>query len=235
MLRTIHPTSPKEENNELAGWIADALGIAAGDLALYRRALTHGSAGGESYQRLEFLGDRVLGLTIARWLYAAYPLEPEGELSRRLNSLVTGIACAQVARDIGLAAHLKLGKQARDDGAFASDNILGDVTEALIGALYLDHGFDAAEAFIRKHWAALVEGHADAPRHPKSALQEWAAAHNRRPPEYTVTDRSGPHHNPRFTVTVNLGSAGDASATGTSKQEAETAAATALFSILNER
>jgi len=105
----------------------------------------------------------------------------------------------------------------------------------LIGALYLDHGFDAAEAFIRKHWAALVEGHADAPRHPKSALQEWAAAHNRRPPEYTVTDRSGPHHNPRFTVTVNLGSAGDASATGTSKQEAETAAATALFSILNER
>ncbi len=235
MFRTIHPTSPKEENNELAGWIADALGIAAGDLALYQRALTHGSAGGESYQRLEFLGDRVLGLTIARWLYAAYPLEPEGELSRRLNSLVTGIACAQVARDIGLAAHLKLGKQARDDGAFASDNILGDVTEALIGALYLDHGFDAAEAFIRKHWAALVEGHADAPRHPKSALQEWAAAHNRRPPEYTVTDRSGPHHNPRFTVTVNLGSAGDASATGTSKQEAETAAATALFSILNER
>ena len=158
--------------NALADWLADALGEVPSDLALYNRALTHGSAGGESYQRLEFLGDRVLGLTVARWLYAAYPGEPEGELSRRLNSLVTGIACAQVARDIGISAHLKLGKQARDDGAYDSDNILGDVTEALIGALYLDHGFDAAEAFIRKHWAPLVEGHADAPRHPKSALQE---------------------------------------------------------------
>ena len=216
----------------LADWLAGALGAAPQDIALYSRALTHGSAGGESYQRLEFLGDRVLGLTIARWLYAAYPNEPEGELSRRLNSLVTGLACAQVARDIGVSAHLKLGKQARDDGAFDSDNILGDVTEALIGALYLDHGFDAAEAFIRKHWAPLVEGHADAPRHPKSALQEWAAAHNRKPPVYTITDRSGPHHNPRFTVSVSLGSAGEASATGTSKQEAETTAASALLEQL---
>ena len=216
----------------LADWLADALGEGPRDLGLYSRALTHGSAGGESYQRLEFLGDRVLGLTVARWLYAAYPGEPEGELSRRLNSLVTGIACAQVAREIGISAHLKLGKQARDDGAYDSDNILGDVTEALIGALYLDHGFDAAEAFIRKHWAPLVEGHVDAPRHPKSALQEWAAAHNRKPPVYTITDRSGPHHNPRFTVSVSLGSAGEASATGTSKQEAETAAASALLEQL---
>ena len=217
----------------LSDWLEHALGAAPRDLSLYSRALTHGSAAnGESYQRLEFLGDRVLGLTIARWLYAAYPNEPEGELSRRLNSLVTGIACAQVARDIGISAHLKLGKQARDDGAFDSDNILGDVTEALIGALYLDHGFDAAEAFIRKHWAALVEGHVDAPRHPKSALQEWAAAHNRRPPVYTITDRSGPHHAPRFTVLVSLGSAGEASAAGTSKQEAETAAASALLEQL---
>lgn len=216
----------------LSDWLADALGAAPQDLALYQRALTHGSAGGENYQRLEFLGDRVLGLTIARWLYVAYPTEPEGELSRRLNSLVTGVVCADVARIIGLSAHLKLGKQARDDGAFDSDNILGDVTEALIGALYLDHGFDAAEAFIRKHWAVLVEGHIDAPRHPKSALQEWAAANNRRAPVYTITDRSGPHHNPTFAVTVSMGSAGEASATGASKQEAETAAASALLEQL---
>jgi ribonuclease III len=216
----------------LADWLTEALGAAPQDIALYQRALTHGSAGGDSYQRLEFLGDRVLGLTIARWLYAAYPHEPEGELSRRLNSLVTGLACAQVARQIGISAHLKLGKQARDDGAFDSDNILGDVTEALIGALYLDHGFESAEAFIRKHWTALVEGHVDAPRHPKSALQEWAAANNRRAPVYAITDRSGPHHAPRFTVTVSLGSAGEASATGASKQEAETAAASALLEQL---
>jgi ribonuclease III len=216
----------------LAVWLERALGAAPRDLALYGRALTHGSAGGDSYQRLEFLGDRVLGLTIARWLYAAYPQEPEGQLSRRLNTLVTGQVCAEIARDIGASSHMKLGKQARDDGAYDSDNILGDVTEALIGALYLDHGFEAAEAFIRKHWSARVEGHVTAPSHPKSALQEWAAAHNRRPPVYAITGRTGPHHNPKFAVTVTLGSAGQATGEGTSKQEAETAAAMAMLEKL---
>ena len=116
----------------LNDWVEGALGARPNDPSLYTRALTHGSAGGDSYQRLEFLGDRVLGLVIARWLYVAYPLEPEGQLSKRLNALVTGAVCAEVAREIGVSAHLKLGKQARDDGAFDSDNILGDVTEALI-------------------------------------------------------------------------------------------------------
>jgi ribonuclease III len=216
----------------LAAWLERALGAAPRDLALYSRALTHGSAGGESYQRLEFLGDRVLGLAIARWLYAAYPHEPEGQLSRRLNTLVTGQVCAEIARDIGVSAHLKLGKQARDDGAYDSDNILGDVTEALIGALYVDHGFEAAEAFIRNHWAARVEGHVTAPSHPKSALQEWAAAHNRRPPVYAIAERTGPHHNPKFVVTVTLGSMGEATGEGASKQEAETAAALAMIGKL---
>ena len=216
----------------LAEWLTATLGVAPRDVALYQRALTHGSYGTDSYQRLEFLGDRVLGLTIACWLYAAYPSEPEGQLSKRLNSLVTGVVCADVAREIGVSAHLKLGKQARDDGAYDSENILGDVTEALIGALYLDNGAAAAEAFIRKHWTARVEGHVTAPRHPKSALQEWAASQNRRPPAYTITERSGPHHNPRFVVSVNLGSAGEASGEGTSKQDAETAAAKALLAKL---
>lgn len=216
----------------LSDWLTARLGIAPLDLKLYERALSHGSAAGDSYQRLEFLGDRVLGLAVSRWLYATYPTESEGQLSRRFNSLVTGVVCADIARSIGVAAHLRLGKQARDDGAFDSDNILGDVTEALIGALYLDHGFDAADAFVRTHWRALVEGHADAPRHPKSALQEWAAANNRRAPVYEILDRSGPHHAPRFTVSVNLGPAGEATATGSSKQEAETAAAVAMLEKL---
>ncbi|AYJ84810.1 ribonuclease III (plasmid) [Sphingomonas paeninsulae] len=216
----------------LSDWLTVSLGIAPRDIGLYERALSHGSAGSDSYQRLEFLGDRVLGLAVSRWLYATYPAEPEGQLSRRFNSLVTGVVCADVARGIGVAPYLKLGKQARDDGAFDSDNILGDVTEALIGALYLDHGFDAADAFVRMHWRDLVEGHADAPRHPKSALQEWAAANNRRAPVYAIVDRSGPHHAPRFTVSVNLGPAGEASATGSSKQEAETAAAVAMLEKL---
>ena len=219
--------------SDLAGWLTQALGAPPHDLSLYERALTHGSHSAPSYQRLEFLGDRVLGLTVAQWLYTAFPDEPEGKMSARFNSIVTGQACAGVARAIGVAPHLRLGKQARDDGGAESDNILGDVTEALIGALYLDHGMPAAEAFIRAHWQALVEGQAKAPRHPKSALQEWAASHNRRPPEYTLVDRSGPHHAPRFTVSVSIGPAGEATATGTSKQEAETAAAAALLEKLS--
>ena len=218
--------------SDLQAWITTELGIAPNDVSLYERALTHGSHGPQTYERLEFLGDRVLGLVMAHWLYQQYPEEPEGKLSFRFNSLVTGIACADVGRAIGVTPYLRLGKQARDDGAFDSDNVLGDVTEALIGALYLDHGMAPAETFIRKHWTDMVEGQVAAPRHPKSALQEWAAAHNRKAPNYAVTDRSGPHHSPRFTVTVSLGSAGEASAEGGSKQEAETAAAAALLERL---
>jgi ribonuclease III len=218
--------------SDLAEWLAREMGVPPRNPSLYERALTHGSQGGPSYQRLEFLGDRVLGLTVAHWLYAAFPEETEGKMSARFNSVVTGIACAAVARAIGVAPYLRLGKQARDDGGADSDNILGDVTEALIGALYLDHGIAAAEAFIRKHWQPLIEGQAKAPRHPKSALQEWAAAHNRRPPVYVLIDRSGPHHAPKFTVSVNIGPAGEATAAGASKQEAETAAAAALLEKL---
>jgi ribonuclease III len=216
----------------LAEWVAVALGAAPNDLSVYERALTHGSSGSrENYQRLEFLGDRVLGLAMSRWLYAAFPEESEGKLSARFNALVTGAVCADVAREIGAGAHLILGKQARDDGGKDSENILGDVTEALIGALYLDHGFDAAEHFVRTHWQARVEGAGAAPRHPKSELQEWAAANNRRPPAYS-SEHSGPHHAPRFTATVSIGPAGEASAEGSSKQEAETAAAAALLAKL---
>ncbi len=216
-----------------AEWLADALGTTPRDTALYERALTHGSQDASNYQRLEFLGDRVLGLVVADWLYGAYPLAPEGDLSRRFNTLVTGAVCADVARGIGVGPHLRLGKQARDDGGAHSENILGDVVEALIGALYLDHGVAAASAFIRRHWAARVEGHATAPSHPKSALQEWAAANQRRAPTYALVERSGPHHAPRFTVTASLGAAHEATATGASKQEAETAAATALLAALS--
>ncbi len=216
----------------LAEWVTAALGAVPRDLGLYTRALTHGSAGGDNYQRLEFLGDRVLGMVVSRWLYAQYPAEPEGQLSRRFNALVTGAICADVARAIDVRPHLILGKQARDDGGADSDNILGDVTEALIGALYLDHGFDAAESFVRTNWRALVEQQPQAPRHPKSALQEWAASNNRRTPVYTA-ERSGPHHAPRFRVTVSMGPAGEASAEGGSKQEAETAAAAALLAKLS--
>ncbi|MGJ3647562.1 ribonuclease III [Sphingomonas sp. GlSt437] len=216
-------------DDALGAWLADSLGTAPGQLALYERALTHGSHRAEHYERLEFLGDRVLGLAIAEWLYAEFPDEPEGALSKRLNALVTGAVCASIARRISVPLHLKLGKQARDDGASDSDNVLGDAMEALIGALYLDHGIDAARGAVRRLWRDLIAASPRAPQHPKSALQEWAARHNRRPPEYSVTDRSGPEHAPRFTVRVAIGKLAEASATGASKQEAETAAAAALL------
>ncbi|WP_443018979.1 ribonuclease III [Sphingomonas sp.] len=214
---------------DLDAWLAATLGAAPRDRARFVRALTHGSQSGDNYERLEFLGDRVLGLTIADWLYERFPNEPEGALSKRLNALVTGAACADVARALGVVPHLKLGKQARDDGAADSDNVLGDVMEALIGALYLDAGFGAARDFVRGLWADRIDHQGKAPQHPKSALQEWAAAKGRRPPEYAILDRSGPHHAPRFTVKVSIGKLAEATGEGASKQEAETAAAVALL------
>ncbi len=218
----------------LAGWLAGVLGAAPGDMALYQRALTHGSQGAVNYERLEFLGDRVLGLTLAEWLYERFPGEPEGKLSRRFNALVTGQMCAQVAREIGVSQHLKLGKQARDDGASDSDNVLGDVMEALIGATFLDQGFDAARALVRRLWDSRIDAQESAPKHPKSALQEWAAANNRRAPDYVLVDRSGPGHAPRFRVKAEIGKLAEAHGEGSSKQEAETAAAAALLAVLQK-
>lgn len=201
-------------------------------MAPFQQALTHGSHGDTHYQRLEFLGDRVLGLVMAEWLYELYPDEPEGHLSKRLNAQVSGESCAGIARALGTAEWLRLGKQARDDGGSSSINILGDVMEALIGAVFLDAGLDAARRMIRRLWADQVTGTAAVPQHPKSALQEWAAAHRRRAPSYTIADRSGPDHAPVFTVTVTVNGEGSASGTGSSKQEAETAAAKALLAQL---
>lgn len=219
---------------DLGGWISKTFGHQPADLAPFERALTHGSQAAANYERLEFLGDRVLGLVMAEWLYERFPKEPEGALSRRLNALVTGAVCASIAREVGVVPHLRLGKQARDDGAANSDNVLGDVIEALIGALYLDVGIEPARAFIRSAWAKRIDADREAPRHPKSALQEWAAANNRRAPEYLVLDRSGPSHAPRFTVRVSVGKLAEASAQGSSKQEAETAAAAALLEKLKK-
>jgi len=213
----------------LRDWLTGLIGADPIDMALYEQALTHGSASAVQYERLEFLGDRVLGLAMARWLYTRFPQEKEGQLSRRFNQLVAGGTCAIIARDVGVRAHMRLGKQARDDGAIESDNVLGDVMEALIGALFLERGMDAADALVRRLWAPLVEGQASAPKHPKSALQEWAAAHGRKSPDYVLVERTGPHHALRFTVSVTIRGIGEARGEGNSKQEAETAAATALL------
>ena len=208
---------------------ADLLDYAPRNAAMFERALTHGSHGGDTYERLEFLGDRVLGLVIAAWLYERFPTEPEGKMSRRYNALVTREACAVVGRALDLPRHIRLGKQAREDHANLSDNVVGDVVEALIGALYLDSGLDTAQGFVRKHWAPFLDDQKRAPMHPKSGLQEIAAARNLGVPLYELVGRFGAHHAPRFRVKVSLGRHGEAEAEGASKQEAETAAAAALL------
>ena len=205
-------------------WL-EGLGFAVDDEALWIEALTHGSAGAEKdYQRLEFLGDRVLGLAIAEWLYRRED-GTEGELAQRLNALVSRAACAKIARENGLADHVRIGKQARDDGAHDSDNVLGDVMEALLGANFLESSFSATREIIRDLWSEALSGEAGRSKHPKSALQEWAAGNRRKPPEYKVVDRSGPDHAARFTVRVKVHNVGDAEATAGSKQDAETEAA----------
>lgn len=219
-------------NGELAAFIADKLGYTPRDPALFEIALTHSSSRGQSYERLEFLGDRVLGLVIARWLYQRFPDEPEGKLSRRFNTLVARETCGAIGRELGLPAVIRLGKQARDDGANWSDNVVGDVLEALIGAAFLDAGLDAVDALVRRLWTPLVDEQRRAPMHPKSALQELAAARALGSPHYELVMRSGAHHRPSFVVRVTIPKLGDAEGQGTSKQEAETAAALALLDKL---
>lgn len=216
----------------VSAWVEAKLGHAPRDPRLFERAVTHPSHGKEHYQRLEFLGDRVLGLIIAEWLSERFPRDPEGQLSHRLTSLVSRATCAEVGTALGVSSVMRLGKQAREDGASRSENVVGDVVEALIAALYLDQGIDAARDFIRREWEPHLGLLAQAPRHPKSLLHELAEARKRRSPLYEVVQTSGPSHAPKFRVRVSLGSLGEAEGDGSSKQEAETAAAAALLEKL---
>jgi ribonuclease III len=217
---------------EIAAFVKERLGHTPKDKSLFDLAFTHSSVGRESYERLEFLGDRVLGMVIARALYERYPEEPEGNLSKRYNALVDRETCAENGREIGVPALVRLGKQAREDGASQSENVVGDVVEALIGALFLDGGIEAAERFILKLWEPDLASQRRAPQHPKSELQELAAAKGCKPPVYEVVGRTGAHHAPKFTIRVSVPRLGEASAEGSSKQEAETAAAEALLNQL---
>lgn len=216
-------------NGDIAAFVRERLGHEPKDLNLFELAMTHASARPVNYERLEFLGDRVLGQVMARILYDRHPSEPEGFLSRRYNVLVARETCADIGRELGIPSLVRLGKQAREDRAAQSDNVVGDVVEALIGALSIDGGLVAAERFITRAWGPHLDEQRKAPHHPKSALQELAAARGLKAPVYEIVSRTGAHHAPRFTVKVSVPRLGEASAEGTSKQEAETEAAIALL------
>ncbi|TRD10065.1 ribonuclease III [Erythrobacter insulae] len=219
---------------ETRAWL-NATGFAVHSEAPWLEALTHGSFNGGAnaaseadYQRLEFLGDRVLGLSVAAWLYRAGDA-PEGRLSQRLNALVSGATCARIARNVALPDHIRLGKQAREDGGADSDNILGDVMEALIGASFIEHGYEATRDVIYSLWAEELSGDSGKAKHPKSALQEWAAGNRRAMPNYEVIDRSGPDHAASFTVQVSIHGVGTAAGIASSKSAAEKRAAKAFL------
>jgi ribonuclease III len=184
------------------------------------------------YERLEFLGDRVLGLVIADLLWRRFDSEPEGHLTRRLTHLVRGETLARVAKTIGLRDHLVLSRAEQAAGAAANPGILADVLEALIAAIYLDGGFDAASDFVCRFWQPLIDEMEGPPRDPKTALQEWAQARGLALPSYELVGTSGPDHALRFTVAAKVAGRDGATATASSKRIAEARAAERLLERL---
>ncbi len=201
------------------------------------RALTHASIASErrpDNQRLEFLGDRVLGLVIAAALLEADPSAREGQLAPRYNALVRKESCATIAREVGLGDVLKLGRSEMKSGGRRKDALLGDAMEAVIAAVYADGGFEAAQALVLRLWGDRISTvDADA-RDAKTSLQEWAQARGHPPPDYVETARDGPDHAPVFTIEVRLASGETASASAASKRAAEQAAAKALLTRVGE-
>ena len=199
---------------------------------LLDEALTHVSApqaGGQSYQRLEFLGDRVLGLAIAELLFRTFPGAPEGELSRRLAELVRRESCAEIATAWDVGPYLKLGAGEAHAGERRNQTILADVCEAIIGAVFLDGGYEAARDLVERAFQELVEAPRRPLRDPKSALQEWAQGRGLPPPTYSVVEQIGPDHAPKFRVVVKVKGAESEFGSGTSKRIAEQAAARSLL------
>lgn len=221
--RTPRPNLP----SELAGYRFKAL-------SHLDEALTHPSLSGNyNYQRLEFLGDRVLGLVISTWLLEVYPSDAEGSLNRRFTALVRRETLADLAVKLGLVKHLKLTSGAEAEGTRDKEAIQADVCESVIGAIYLDGGFAAANNFIREHWEPLLHTGVQAHKDNKTLLQEWCQARALPLPQYRETDRHGPDHDPVFTIEVAVEGHGSAAATGTAKRLAEQAAAEQLLKQLS--
>jgi ribonuclease-3 len=201
--------------------------------ALLDQALTHATAAraksSGSYQRLEFLGDRVLGLVVADMLFEAYPAANEGELSKRLSDLVRRETCADVGRDWGLATHIRLGRSEASSGGSRKIPILADACEAVIGAVFLDGGFAAAKTLVRSAFEARMRARPHPSQDAKTALQEWAQARGLATPVYQIKERYGPDHAPRFKISVEVDGFEAIAADAGSKRAAEQGAAQAFL------
>lgn len=213
----------------------DRLGYVFDDPGLLSRALTHSSLSSPTRgdnQRMEFLGDRVLGLVMAEAVLAADQDAKEGTLAPRFNALVRKEACADVARQIDLGTAMRLGKSEMSAGGRRRMALLGDAMEAVIAAVYLDGGFSAARDLVARLWAERVAHVEDDARDAKTALQEWAQARRMDPPTYTEVARSGPDHAPVFRVQARLSSGQTAEAEAKAKRQAEQMAAKALLTAI---
>ena len=212
------------------------IGYKFNDSALLTTAFTHVSAlkpatrhRADSYQRLEFLGDHVLGLIVSDMLYRAFPNADEGELSKRLADLVRKESCADVAKTLGLVDDIKLGAVGAGVGARLRKSVLGDICEAVIGAVFLDGGYQAAAHFVERNWSERMHKLRRPLRDPKTTLQEWAQGKGLPTPVYREVERTGPHHDPQFRIAVELPGLESAEGTGGSKRAAEKAAASAMI------
>lgn len=212
------------------------IGYRFADLGLLEAALTHPSAiagkgarGKVSYQRLEFLGDRVLGLVVADMLFTAFAEADEGELARRLTALVRNESCADVARSLELGEVIRLGEGEEQSGGRNKAAILGDVCEAVIGAIHMDGGLEPARTFVERFWKPRMLDNTAPLRDAKTTLQEWSQGQGRETPSYAIVGRSGPDHAPRFDVEVAVEEMSPALGTGRTKREAEQRAATAFL------
>lgn len=207
--------------------ISETLGYRFGNAALLTEALTHGSTQKHEgdYQRLEFLGDRVLGLIIAEHLYRTHPKDGEGHLTHVLSSLVRSEACADAGDTIGLSGLVIIGAGERAKGMHLNRTLLGDAMEALVAAIYLDGGLDAARAFVLRCWDAQLKAPRSAVKDAKTFLQEWALARALPIPSYRIVSREGPEHEPVFVVAVEVKDRPAAEGTARSKRAAEMVAA----------
>jgi ribonuclease-3 len=233
-----------EATSESGSPLEQAVGHRFRQPRLLGEALTHSSAAGgaarrggvgQGYERLEFLGDRVLGLVVADMLFRRFSSEEEGALARRLAVLVSSEALARVADVIELGRHLVLAKGEEESGGRANPATLADACEALIAALYLDGGLTAARGFVERHWTLLMDQDLRPPQDAKTALQEWAQGAGLPLPAYTVVATAGPAHEPLFTIEVRVEGHQPAVASGRSKRAAEQAAASSLLGRLSER
>ncbi|MEM9356657.1 MAG: ribonuclease III [Pseudomonadota bacterium] len=211
-----------------------ALGCKFRDQDLLVRALTHGSVRQSASkridnERLEFLGDRVLGLVVAEHLHKSLPDVREGDLARRFNALVCGDTCADVGREVGLGQYLILSTSEADNGGREKDTILADAMEAVLGAVFLDRDFEAARRVVHAVWAERLEEIRTTKVDPKSALQEWAQSQSLRLPRYTEISRTGPDHNPCFVAEVVVEGLQPERGEGSSKRSAQQAAAHTLL------